>query len=87
MIEQTLRLADIRACFSSYLELATEHRRIPLAAPAISSVVLVAILIFVEKKKPVLPKSKEDGAVAGSKMAPFVFCASLVVHGVVLSFL
>jgi hypothetical protein len=55
------RVLAVTAVVAPYLEFAKDHRRVPLAAAVISFVGLVAILIFVERKKELLPITREEG--------------------------
>jgi hypothetical protein len=68
-----------------YLEFAKDHCRIPMSAAAFSCVGLAAIIVFIEKKKIILPLTQAEVEKDGAKMAMFTFCTILFTHAVLLS--
>jgi len=80
------RVLAVAGVAAPYVDFAIDHRRVPLAAVGFSLVALVAILAFLEKRKALLPYMEGEGRRKGARTALFIFCGSLVVHSVVLSY-
>ena len=81
------RILAVVGIAAPYIDFANSHRRVPLAAAVISFAGLVLILMFIERKKALLPLAEEEKGRKGATMALCIFCGSLVIHAVILRFL
>jgi hypothetical protein len=79
------RVLGVALIAAPYIDFA-KGRRVPIGCVAFTIICLIAVLYYVGKHRDILPVDFSSAKDPKSIKALSIFCAFLVLHGVVLSF-